>query len=104
LAPSEISRRIIELIQAIPPGKVASYAQIANLADCPNGARRVARILHSCSSKYALPWHRVIKNNGSIALTDPGDAALQAELLRSEGILVSESLKVDIRLYGWQPA
>jgi methylated-DNA-protein-cysteine methyltransferase-like protein len=50
------------------------------------------------SKKFALPWHRVIRCDGSIALEGEG-LELQAELLRSEGVEVSAAGKVDIREY-----
>lgn len=44
---SPFAGRVIRLIQEIPPGKVATYGQIAFMAGSPRGARQVARILHS---------------------------------------------------------
>lgn len=86
---SEISKRIIEIIKAIPYGTVASYSQIASQAGLPNGARQVARLLHSSSQKHELPWHRVVKADGTIALPEGGGAELQRELLRQEGVEIS---------------
>ena len=62
------SERIKELIKRIPYGKVATYGQIASLAGNRRGARQVVRILHTCSQKENLPWHRVINARGSISL------------------------------------
>ncbi len=98
---SATTARIIELIRAIPSGKVASYAQIAKMAGLTNGARQVSRILHSCSKKYALPWHRVIRADGSIALAEGRGAALQRSLLQAEGIAFDASNLVDMSQYGW---
>lgn len=93
---TESSKRIIAIIQAIPRGKVLSYSQIALQAGIPNGARQVARLLHSSSKKYDLPWHRVVKADGSIALPEDGGADLQKELLRQEGVVFSGHRKVDM--------
>ena len=43
------TQRVIELIQAIPPGYVMSYGQVAAAAGNPRGARQVVRILHAMS-------------------------------------------------------
>ena len=92
--------RIIEQILAIPKGRVSCYRDIALKAGIPNGARQTVRVLHSMSEKYNLPWHRVIRSNGSIALTDEGKT-LQITLLRSEGVKVSEDGRVDMNRFGW---
>ncbi|MDR2394812.1 MAG: MGMT family protein [Treponema sp.] len=82
--------RIIEAIQAVPAGRVSSYRDIAGAAGLPNGARQVARILHSLASSQNLPWHRIIKANGRIALPPGQGRELQIQLLRSEGVTVSD--------------
>ena len=96
---TDSTRRIIEQILAVPEGKVSCYRDIALKAGLPNGARQVVRILHTLSKKHALPWHRVIRCDGSIAL-EGDQRELQTELLRSEGIEVSPSGKVDMRRCG----
>ena len=97
---TEITLRIIELIKAIPAGKVSSYGKIAIEAGLRNGGRQTARVLHSLSEKYALPWHRVIRSDGSIALEEGAGRELQMELLRAEGVEVSADGRVDFRRYG----
>lgn len=92
--------RIIERILAIPKGKVSCYRDIALKAGLPNGARQVVRVLHSMSEKYNLPWYRVIRSNGSIALTDEGKQT-QIALLRKEGVKVSAEGKIDITRFGF---
>ena len=86
--------RIIEAIKAIPRGKVSSYRDVALAAGLPNGARQTVRVLHSLSEKFDLPWHRVIRSNGTIALKEDG-RELQIQLLRSEGVNVSADGRVD---------
>lgn len=45
----ETTERIVNVILSIREGMVASYGEIAKHAGLPNGARQVARILHSMS-------------------------------------------------------
>jgi len=94
------TQKIIEQISAVPKGKVCSYRDIALKAGVPNGARQTVRVLHTMSEKYNLPWHRIIRSNGSIALTGEGKT-LQIRLLRKEGIKVSADGKVDMAQFGW---
>lgn len=87
---------IIEAIRSVPPGRVASYAQIASLAGIPRGARQVARILHSSSEKHGLPWWRIVRSSGEIALSDEGGGNLQKELLLREGVEFRSDQAVDM--------
>ena len=96
---TEHTRRIIEEISAIPKGKVSCYRDIARKAGLPNGARQVVRVLHSLSEKYNLPWYRILRADGSIALESGAGAELQAALLKEEGIDVSEEGRVDLEKF-----
>ena len=93
------TKKIIEQILAVPRGKVSNYGAIAAKAGLPNGARQTVRVLHSMSEKYALPWHRIVRSDGRIALEGEG-RALQITLLRGERVKVSEDGKIDMKKYG----
>ena len=96
---TESTIRIVEAIKAIPEGRVSSYRDVALAAGLPNGARQTVRVLHSISEKFNLPWHRVIRSNGTIALGEGTGRELQIELLRSEGVEVSGDGRVDMRRF-----
>jgi methylated-DNA-protein-cysteine methyltransferase-like protein len=81
--------RILAALKAVPFGRVSSYRDIAKAAGLPNGARQVARILHSSARSHNLPWHRIIKADGHIAFPPGEMRELQIALLRSEGVEVS---------------
>jgi methylated-DNA-protein-cysteine methyltransferase-like protein len=92
---TDFSRRVIELVRRIPRGEVESYGGIAAAAGNPRAARQVARLLHSCSRAYGLPWHRVIGADGRLALPSGGGAELQRALLESEGVRFTPEGRVD---------
>lgn len=73
-----------------------SYGAVASAAGVSNGARSVVRVLHSMSRTEGLPWHRVIRSDGKIALPRGGGFELQKALLEAEGIIVSEDGRVRI--------
>jgi methylated-DNA-protein-cysteine methyltransferase-like protein len=98
---NETTRRIVDCLRAIPPGRVACYRDVARAAGLPNGARQVVRVLHSLSESCALPWHRVIRVDGSIALENSRGREAQIALLRAEGVEVSETGRVDMARYGY---
>lgn len=85
---NETTIRIIAAIKAIPAGSFASYGAVAAAAGLPNGARMVARVLHSSSRSQDLPWWRVVRADGSIALPRGGGYEEQAALLAQEGVLL----------------
>lgn len=95
--------KVIDIIKLIPEGKVMTYGQIAALAGSPRGARQVVRILHSMSSKYQLPWHRVINSLGEISIKDDELSALQKAFLEGEGIEVKEDNRIDLETYQFHP-
>jgi len=97
---SPFTQEVINIISAIPAGKVASYGQIALVAGNPRGARQVSRILHTCTKKYNLPWHRVINSQGKISLKDEG-FELQYGLLLSEGVEFGLNNTIDFKKFGF---
>lgn len=71
--------RVRALVAAIPPGRVATYGDIASAAGL-SSPRIVGWIMRTDSSD--LPWHRVITASGRPARHL---ATRQLELLRAEG-------------------
>jgi methylated-DNA-protein-cysteine methyltransferase-like protein len=97
---TDTTRRIMEQILAVPRGRVSCYRDIALRAGLPNGARQAVRVLHSLSKQHDLPWHRIIRADGSIALEQGAGRELQIRLLRAEGVKVSPAGRVDMRRFG----
>lgn len=90
-------RRILDALRAVPTGRVASYGQIALIAGHPlgaGGARDVVRVLFSMSEKENLPWWRIVRKDGSIALSPGNGAELQRTILLREGVGFDASGKV----------
>ncbi len=93
--------RIVAVVAMIPSGCVAGYGWVADLAGLPGRARLVARVL-SRGSDDELPWHRVLRSDGSIAFA-PRSAGFreQSRRLRAEGIAVRKG-RVDLSRHGWR--
>jgi methylated-DNA-protein-cysteine methyltransferase-like protein len=98
---SESTILIKRVLVRIPRGRVLSYGAAASLAGLPNGARQVVRVLHSSAEQEALPWHRLLRKDGSIALPAGGGLELQKALLEDEGVEVSAAGTVDMERFGW---
>ncbi|HKS44224.1 MAG TPA: MGMT family protein [Amycolatopsis sp.] len=91
----ELHERVREVIATVPPGRVATYGDIAAVAGAPS-PRVVGRILAEDGAD--LPWHRILRANGTPA---PHLAHRQLELLRAEGVL-ADGQRVNLRAYRWQ--
>jgi alkylated DNA nucleotide flippase Atl1 len=76
--------QVRELVASIPPGRVATYGDIACAAGL-SSPRIVAWIMRTDS--HDLPWHRVITASGRPA---PHLAEQQWELLRAEGVIATD--------------
>ncbi len=97
---TDFTKKVIDIIGSIPTGKVMTYGQIAAVAGNPWGARQVARILHSMSNRYDLPWHRVVNAKGGISLKGEGEL-LQESLLKDEGVCFFNGF-IDLSVYGYE--
>ncbi|MGE8212310.1 MGMT family protein [Stenotrophomonas sp.] len=80
--------RILAAIRAIPRGQVMGYGEVAAKAGLPGRARLVARLLGS-NDDPALPWHRVLRSDGRIAMPEGSRGwREQSQRLRAEGVQV----------------
>lgn len=60
-------QRVWQALREIPPGKTASYAEIARVIGAPKGMRAVAGACASNNIAVAIPCHRVVRNDGSLS-------------------------------------
>ena len=81
-------RKILAEVRRVPPGRVASYGEIARRAGLPRRARLVARVL-ATHEEDDVPWHRIVRADGRIAFA-PRSAGYreQAARLKAEGVKV----------------
>jgi len=81
---SEFQRRVIAIVRRIPPGRVATYGDVAELAGAPRAARAVGTVMRECRDP-AVPCHRVIAAGGGLGGFG-GSLHLKRERLRAEGL------------------
>lgn len=94
--------RVWSLVRRVPRGHVATYGQIATLLGSPRVARQVGYAMAAVRPEHDVPWHRIINAQGRISHRgDVGRAALQRELLESEGIVFDASERVDLERHRW---
>ena len=100
--------QVYAVVRRIPRGQVTSYGRIAEMLGRPRAARAVGYALNALKDKgedpaYAdIPWQRVINSQGRISIVNREHSAnRQAELLRAEGVVVSEQLRINLDIYLW---
>jgi O-6-methylguanine DNA methyltransferase len=81
---SEFRRRVIAAVRRIPPGRVATYGDIAALAGSPRAWRAVGSIMRECRDP-GVPCHRVIASAGGLGGYG-SNLQVKRELLRAEGL------------------
>lgn len=69
------SHRVLERVRAIPVGFVRTYGDVS-----PGAPRFAGSVLHDCHDP-SVPWHRVVRADGSLA-----KGGRQRKLLEKEGV------------------
>jgi O-6-methylguanine DNA methyltransferase len=77
-------RRVWEALRAIPAGRVLTYAELAGRIGEPRAVRAVAAACAANPVALAIPCHRVVRSDGSLAGYRWGVERKRA-LLRKEG-------------------
>jgi len=93
------NEQVYDLIARIPPGRVATYGQIARMMGRPRMARFVGFASNNKAS-WHLPWHRVVFKDGGLV---PGWADEQYKSLRAEGVKFGKDKTIDMLKYQWNP-
>ena len=93
------TKRIYEAVKKIPKGKVATYADVAEMVGDRKMARAVGNALHKNPDPSTIPCHRVVNSKGELAGEYAfGGAWKQAQILESEGVEITEG-KVNLKKY-----
>lgn len=91
----ELAQRMLDVVAAIPAGRVTTYGEVA--ARAGSRSPRLAGFVLANLADEGTAWHRVLRSDGTPA---PQLAAEQLARLRAEGVLAVEG-RVDLRRYRW---
>jgi methylated-DNA-protein-cysteine methyltransferase-like protein len=93
--------QVYALVEQIPPGRVATYGQVAALLGIPRGARAVGWALRALDGERAaqVPWHRVVGAGGRISLRAGSGPLDQRRRLRQEGVRFRAG-RIDLGRFG----
>ena len=87
---TELQDRFRAVVADLAPREVVSYGEVARRAGRPGAARAVGAFLAEHGAD--LPWWRVVRADGQLAVHKPDE---QARRLRAEGIEVVSDRVVD---------
>lgn len=90
--------QVLETVNEIPKGYVATYGQIARLIGRERNSRLVGKVLANASYYGNYPCHRVVNHAGRLV---PGWEE-QRILLENEGITFRKENYVDLKKYQWK--
>ncbi|WP_081759149.1 MGMT family protein [Thioalkalivibrio sp. HK1] len=101
-APEGRYERIYAIVCQIPPGRVATYGQVAAIEGNIT-ARIVGYALASLDhARQEVPWQRVINRSGEISERRGGGGTdRQRSLLESEGVVFDARGRLDFDICGW---
>ncbi|HEX6586348.1 MAG TPA: MGMT family protein [Solirubrobacterales bacterium] len=83
--------QVIDRVRRIKPGFVSTYGDL-----CPEAPRFAGQVLSQCDDPH-VPWHRIVRADGSLAKGER-----QRRLLAAEGVSF-RGKRVDMREV-WMPA
>jgi O-6-methylguanine DNA methyltransferase len=85
-ARSDFTAAVLSVVRRIPPGRVATYGDVAEMAGKPRAARAVGNIMRECHARD-VPCHRVVGAGGALGGYG-GNTEMKRSLLRAEGVVV----------------
>ena len=93
--------QVYALVRCIPPGRVATYGQIARWLGQSHAARTVGWALRGVPEDSNVPWQRVVNASGHISIPDPQGVVEQRWLLEAEGVVFGPDGRIDLDRFGW---
>ena len=97
---TDFTARVLSIVRRIPPGRVATYGDIARKAGRPRAARAVGNIMRGCG-RADVPAHRVIAAGGRLGGYG-GREMMKRALLAAEGIVVAGSRVRELDRVRWR--
>lgn len=92
---------VYDAVRRIPVGRVLGYGHVAAVIGRPRMGRHVGWALAALDPDLDVPWWRVIRSDGTIAMQgDPSRGPVQVALLREEGVVVERD-RVNMRQFRW---
>lgn len=100
LRDASVYERIYAIACQIPPGRLATYGQIAAIEG--RCTPRMVGYAMAAVGDRPVPWQRVINSRGTVSeRRHGGGTSRQRRLLEREGVVFDARGRADFRIYGW---
>lgn len=86
-------QKVLEVVTAIPEGKVLTYGQVAKKAGNEKASRAVGTIMAKNTDKN-VKCHRVVRSDGSVGMYNGLVGKSKETILKKEGVLFSPTGRV----------
>lgn len=93
------SDRVLRMVGLIPPGRVATYGDVARWCGNPSAGRAVGTLVGRHA--FEVPCHRVVDAGGRPSPAYPGGPEAQARRLEAEGVPFAGA-RVDLAACRWR--
>ena len=97
---SDFTDRVLRVVRRVPPGRVATYGDVARAAGFPGAARAVGTVMRRCGRRD-VPCHRVVGAGGALGGFG-GNLELKRALLRAEALTVAGNRIRQFARVRWQ--
>ena len=98
-------KKVYQVAELIPYGRVTSYGAIAKYLGTPKSARMVGWAMNASHINTNVPAHRVVNRIGVLTGKHHFEGSnLMQQLLESEGVLVTDYQIQDFEKLFWDPS
>jgi methylated-DNA-protein-cysteine methyltransferase related protein len=95
--------KVYQIVDQIPPGKVATYGQIAAILGNPLAARMVGEAMRRTPIYLDIPCHRVVSRTGQLSPAYAfGGLGKQRSILEEEGVIFKNNGCIDMEKSLWK--
>src|ERR1700710_3307307 len=97
--------KVYEVARLIPAGRATSYGAIASYLGTKGSSRMVGYAMQACgNANPPVPAHRVVNRQGLLTAKFHFGGNLMEELLKSEGLHVTDDQVQDFKKVFWDPS
>ncbi len=104
-SPTPFETRVYEFVRLIPCGRVTTYGEVARCLGT-KAFQAVGAALARNPFAPVVPCHRVVRADGQVGgfngHASGSEPMRKATILRSEGVEVDPSGKIDLARFGWK--
>lgn len=96
----DFTKAVYDVVETIPEGTVATYGQVAEMANFPGKAREVGVVMSRVQNEQHLPCHRIVNKTGMMSPEYAfGGQEKQRKMLEKEGIRFKSNGTVDMERF-----